>query len=227
MKKNHSILILIFTFGVATGVIGTYLAISQNESPYLSKPGRLGDVVAAICVMGTYKFDNMPPEIWRKHIGANPNSATSWEEVFNEHTDFFRTEYSEKDKTNKVSLVWRRARNFSWDTKTQKEISQVELDDPILWPKDKKEKEITRKPLKAEETTALIEIANQMQTQAIARRAELRWWVPVVFGLIGILVGAFANRIIVTPTRLIQPTQKAARLIRDVSSMKVNSDGKE
>ena len=78
---------------------------------------------------------------------------------------------------------------------------QVELDDPILWPQDKKEKQITRKPLKAEETTALIEIANQMQTQAIARRAELRWWVPVVFGLIGILVGAFANRIMEKPNK--------------------------
>lgn len=111
MKKSPLIIILIYTLGVATGVIGTYLAITQKDSPYLKKSGRLGDVVAAICVMGTYKFDNLPPEKWREIISAKPNSADSWSEVFNEHTDFFRTEYSEKNKTYKVSLVWRRARN--------------------------------------------------------------------------------------------------------------------
>jgi hypothetical protein len=196
MKKMLLIFILIFTLGVATGVIGAYLAISQKDSPYIRKPGRLGDVVAAICVMGTYKFDNLPPERWQELIGAKPNSADSWSGVFNEHTDFFRTEYSDKDKTYKVSLVWRRARNWSWDTKTQQEISQVELDNSSIWPDIKKNDRISRQPLRPEDTTALIEIANNMQTQAIARRAELRWWVPVVFGLLGILVGTVVNRVV-------------------------------
>lgn len=46
------------------------------------------------------------------------------------------------------------------------------------------------KPLTPEETTALIEIANNMQTQAIARSAEQRWWIPVFFGLLGVIIGA-------------------------------------
>lgn len=193
MKKTIAMLILFFTLGVATGVIGTYLAISQQDSPYLRKPGRLGDVVTALLVMGTYKFDSQTPERWHEIINARPKSADSWSDVFNEHSEFFRTEFSQPNKY-KVSLVWRRARNWSWDTKTQKEIAQVELDNPTIWPEEKKNNQITRRPLTPEETTALIEIANNMQTQAIARRAELRWWVPVVFGLIGILVGALLNR---------------------------------
>ena len=64
MKKTLAI-IMFFTLGVATGVIGTYWAISQQDSPYLRKTERLSDVIAALTVMGTWKFDKLEPEEWQ------------------------------------------------------------------------------------------------------------------------------------------------------------------
>ena len=105
----------------------------------------------------------------------------SWSLVFEEHPEFFRI------SEGKVSLVWRRARDRVYDTTSGKEVAQDEID---RWSEEERNKRLSRAPLTAEQTTALIEVAIKMQTQAIARRQELRWWVPVIVGALGVLVGA-------------------------------------
>jgi hypothetical protein len=187
MNKTVPMLVVAVAFGIAIGVIASQTLMARQESPYLKHSQRLGDVVAAILVMGTYEFDSRLPDKWEETIGSRPKStAGGWSDVFAEHPEFFRV-----GQDNKVSLVWRRARDRLWDTETRKEVTQEELN---KWAAEQKEKRLSREPLKPEETTKLVEIANIMQTQAIARRAELRWWVPVLVGVVGVLIGALIKR---------------------------------
>ena len=173
--------------GIAIGVVGSHMVVPRHESPYLKHPQRLSDVVAAILVMGTYKFDSMPTDTWQECIGGRPNSAASWADVFTQHPEFFRSTGRDKAGKDKWSLVWRRARPYAWDTETGKAIGQDELKE---WAPEDKEKRLSREPLRPEDATKLAEMAVNMQTQEIARREELRWWVPVVVGVICVFIGA-------------------------------------
>jgi len=188
MKKTAAMLILAAAFGVAIGAIGSQLVGALQGSPYLKHNDRLADVVAAIQMMGKYKWDSSCADpcayskgSWKEAIGNRPPvSAKFWSTVFSEHPEFFRT-----SDDGKVSLVLRRA-GERYDTTTGKRITQDEFD---RLPEEQK-KTVSRVPLLPDEITELIELAIKMQTQAIAVRQELRWWVPVVVGALGVLVGA-------------------------------------
>jgi hypothetical protein len=141
--------------------------------------------------MGTYKYDGLLPDRseerrefnWEQAIGSNPRSVTNnkWSELFRQHPEFFRI-----DDNGKAYLVWRRARERVWDTESRKELTISELDGLSEQQKDNR---LSRKPLEPGETTKLIEIAVNMHSQAIARRQELRWWVPLLMGVVGVLIG--------------------------------------
>jgi hypothetical protein len=75
------------------------------NSPYLAEPTRLGDVIAAIQAMATYKYYKLDFEGWADRISADRNRADHWQAVFEEHPEFFRLDGERK----KASLVWRRA----------------------------------------------------------------------------------------------------------------------
>ncbi len=185
---NKAITILVsVSLGIAIGVIGSYMVVPHHQSPYLKSPDRLGDVIAAILVMGTYKFDSMPTENWQEYIGEQPKSAKSWSDLFTQHPEFFRFTGKDMAGQDKWSLVWRRARPRVWDTETGAAIAQEELKG---WPQEKKEARLSRQPLEPEDATKLAEMAVNMQTQEIARREELRWWVPVLVGVICVFIGA-------------------------------------
>lgn len=199
MKNKLAMGIILFILGFAIGIIFTYLMVLEQDSPYLGDTERLSDVIAALTVMATWRYDKLEPDDWHKFIGKPPKSADSWKEVFDEHPEFFLflpppEDKASENKVHKVSLAWRRAQELSVDPNTGQEIPEVELYDQKIWPEQRRKKVLLRRPLTAEQTTALIEIANNMQTQAIARRAELRWWIPMVFGLLGILVGGLLRR---------------------------------
>ena len=129
MRKTMTVLIALIAFSVLVFVYAKQLI----EEPPIMINNRLGDVVTAIHVMGTEKYDGHKPEDWEKRIGSSPKSADSWLGIFREHPEFFYTYIHEGNE--KASLLWRRARNWSWDTKSQKEIDLIELE---KWPEEKK-----------------------------------------------------------------------------------------
>jgi hypothetical protein len=81
-----------------------------TESPYL-KPKRLEDVIAALQFLGQYDKYKLAVEDWDKKLATSPRSlsakqaggAVSWGPVFEEHSEFFRT-----NDQGLISLVWRR-----------------------------------------------------------------------------------------------------------------------
>jgi hypothetical protein len=144
------------------------MPLVERQSPYLVHPDRLADVVAAIQVMSTFKFSNRDIAKWEETIGRAPKSSPSWLSIFEHHPEFFRV------TDGKVSLIWRRAYERVYDTVLGKELSSEQ----IQGLSEKAREDLSRRPLSSEQTTALIEVAIKLQTQAIARRQELRWWVP-------------------------------------------------
>ena len=96
---NKAITILVSaSLGIAIGVVGSLMVAPRHESPYLKSPDRLGDVVAAILVMGTYKFDSMPTDKWQEYIGGQPKSAASWSDLFTQHPEFFSVDRKRHDR---------------------------------------------------------------------------------------------------------------------------------
>jgi len=152
----------------------------ERQSPYIANRDRLADVVAMLQIMGTYKFASREVDKWSESLGRGPLSAKNWREVFEQHPEFFRI------RDELVSLVWRRASERLYDTVAGKEITKAEAD--ALSDADKQK--LSRAPLSPEQVTSLIEVAIKLQTQAISRRQELRWWVPVLVGAIGVAIGA-------------------------------------
>lgn len=152
----------------------------ERQSPYLAHADRLTDVVAMLQIMGTYKFASREVDNWSESIGRGPLSAKSWREVFEQHPEFFRI------RDDFISLVWRRASERLYDTATGKEITRAEAEGLS----EEARGQLSRAPLTPEQVTSLIEVAIKLQTQAISRRQELRWWVPVLVGAIGVAIGA-------------------------------------
>jgi hypothetical protein len=77
-----------------------------RESPYL-KPKRLEDVIAALQFLGQYGDYARTVKDWDEKLATAPRSVNgppSWDEVFDEHPEFFR-----KNEQGFISLVWRRA----------------------------------------------------------------------------------------------------------------------
>jgi hypothetical protein len=152
----------------------------EKQSAYIKRPSRLSDVVASLQVMGTYKFASRKIDNWEESMGRAPSSASTWLEVFSDHPEFFCI------KDEWISLIWRRASEKTFDTRTGKELTKEEVEQ--LTPEEKKK--ISRAPLTPDQVTALIEVAIKLQSQAISRRTELRWWVPLLVGAVGLAVGA-------------------------------------
>jgi hypothetical protein len=85
-----------------------YWEIMMRESPYL-KADRLADVLAALQFLGQHDDYKLSVADWNKYMATTPRSAgegsaSSWETIFREHPEFFRT-----NDEGLVSLVWRRA----------------------------------------------------------------------------------------------------------------------
>jgi len=68
----------------------------EKKLPYLDDPQRLGDVIAAIQAMGTYKFYKQTFEGWAARIAADTSKADHWKKVFEEHPEFFRLDTDRK-----------------------------------------------------------------------------------------------------------------------------------
>jgi len=81
--------------------------LESPDSPYLKNTNRLGDVIAAIQVMATYRYYKMPHDGWADRIAPNEDirfHAEKWKNLIREHPKFFRLDSA----VDKASLVWRR-----------------------------------------------------------------------------------------------------------------------
>jgi hypothetical protein len=81
---------------------------STKESPYIANPNRLADLIAAIQILGTYRFASRHIEKWEKRLGRTPVSAGNWT-IVTRHPEFVATQRDD------VSLVWRRYRKRNYD----------------------------------------------------------------------------------------------------------------
>lgn len=161
------------------------------KSPYLSEPGRLADVVAAIQALGTYKFYKLSIDSWSERISGKIEDD-HWSIVFKDHPEFFRFDKEGK----KVSLVLRRnyRRNFDVDLEqglTFQELKDIKKTDP-----KRLNERISREPLSNSDIGMLVNIAIDMHTRALQHKKEVEWWKPALFALIGVIIGVLIKALV-------------------------------
>jgi len=156
-------------------------------SHYL-KPGRLGDVIAAIQAMGTYKFYKLDFKGWADRLSANEQLADQWRRVFEEHPEFFRLD----GERTKASLVWRRQYTRRYHVDQERTLTREELE---KLPASERATRISRTPLQATDINTLIKTAIDLHSRDVEARKESRWWVPLA-AAVGSLIGAIGGAVI-------------------------------
>src|ERR1043166_5648521 len=159
------------------------------KSPYLSSH-RLADVLAAIQVMGSTVWDSRPIEHWKPHLGDVPQSASSWEEIFTQHPEFFGVR--EWQGRNTYFLRLRRAYERTIDPVSLKEISDQQLEE-LKRQNKYDETKLARRALTPSQVEALMKTAIELQVRAAALADRTRWWIPLaaaVLGFLGAIVGS-------------------------------------
>jgi hypothetical protein len=159
------------------------------QSPYLSNSNRLGDVIAAIQAMATYKYYKLSFDKWADRISADESQAEKWKGIFLEHPEFFRLDSAKE----KASLVWRRQfpKRFNVDTFTV--LTNEEYD---LLSDEFKRDRVSRVPLSSADIKALIDTAVNLHSRALEDQKDKRWWIPVasaIGGLVGSVIGALLS----------------------------------
>lgn len=152
--------------------------MSKTTSPYLTNGWRLADVIAAIQVMGAYPWSSRKVEKWLEKLG-DPLSAKKWETVFKEHPEFFRL------NNDYASLRWRHGYDRTYDAEMGKELDGTERESLD----DEAKERLTRRPLTSDQIEALMKTAVGLHSSAIAHAQERRWLIPLIFGLIGVIIG--------------------------------------
>ncbi|MBK6826616.1 MAG: N-carbamoyl-L-amino acid amidohydrolase [Chitinophagaceae bacterium] len=158
------------------------------KSPYLLNENRLADVVAAIQVMGTYKFYKLTFAGWSDRIYGDESKADYWKIIFLEHPEFFRLD----EKKEKASLVWRRQHPKRYNVDLEKLITREEF---IAMPNDDKAR-VSRLPLTAETIQSLIATAIDMHSRALQFEQDKRWLINLVISGVGGLLGAIIGGVL-------------------------------
>ena len=154
----------------------------RSKSPYIANPNRLSDLIAAIQVLGTYKYASRHLEKWEKRLGRTPVSAVNWKTVFDQHPEFFTTQESD------VSLVWRRSRERNYDTFARKLLSREDAIELAKEDNEAHEKRLTRPPLDTIEVSKLVDIAISLHEREIRHAQERRWWITAVVAVVGLII---------------------------------------
>jgi hypothetical protein len=172
------------------------------KDPYL-EPGRLPDLIAAIQVMATAGWGSLPIGRWVAELegaeevalGKRAQAPTEgadykkWEEIFEQHREFFKIYTLEGDK--RVALRWRFAQPVDYDPRTGKVLSVEELQD-ITVRDEKFYAQFTRKPLAPEQVDVLIKTAVELHSRVIAAQQDRRWLWPIVVSLAVAAIGLLA-----------------------------------
>ncbi|MEI6302582.1 MAG: N-carbamoyl-L-amino acid amidohydrolase [Betaproteobacteria bacterium] len=158
----------------------------SSLSPYLRDSNRLGDVIAAIQTMATYKFYKLSFAEWADRISADVAQADKWEKVFLEHPEFFRLDTAREY----ASLVWRRQFPKRYDVNAESVLTR----ETFYALPDEQKSRISRIPLPSSDIKVLIETAINLHSRALEEQKDKRWWVAIAGaagGLVGAVVGAF------------------------------------
>lgn len=151
------------------------------KSPYLIDH-RLADVLAAIQVMGSTVWDSRPIENWTPHLGDRPQSAQTWNALFDEHPEFFGTREWEGHPLYFLRL--RRAYERTVDPVSLKEISNEKLED-LKAKGEYANAKLARRSLAPSQVEALMKTAIELQVRAAALADRARWWVPLAAAVLG------------------------------------------
>jgi hypothetical protein len=95
-----------------------------SNPPYL-KENRLQDVIAAIQTMSSYKRSSLSGEDWAELISGNKKKGKYWNEVFKDHSEFFRCAPEDNER---YALVWRRALPRLFHRRLMRQITEAELE---------------------------------------------------------------------------------------------------
>jgi hypothetical protein len=155
---------------------------TSRKSAYLNSQSRLADVIAAIQAMATYKFYKLDFAGWADRITGDPGAADYWEAVFRQHPEFFRLDSG----SVRASLVWRRQHQKRFSVDEMRILSREEfyaLDDAAKG-------RVSRTPLTSDEIGTLIKTAVDLHARALARLQDARWWIPLLAGLLGMVIGS-------------------------------------
>lgn len=157
------------------------MCISSKKSPYLKEATRLADVIAAIQVMGTYKFYKLDFAGWADRICGQQSEAEHWKSVFRDHPEFFRLDVSRQ----RASLAWRRTHQKLYNVDTEEKVTRQNFD--RLSDNDKNR--ISRSPLSSEDIGTLLNTAVELHSRALAHQREQRWWVTAVITVVIAMIG--------------------------------------
>ena len=162
--------------------------MQKDFAPYISNKNRLADVIAAIQVMGTYKFYKLDFSGWADRIVGDESKGEYWRNIFEEHPEFFRLD----SKRERASLVWRRNYQKLYDVDKEEKISREAY--IALSPEQKKR--VSRTPLTNSDISTLVNTAINLHSREMDHKKDSRWWVAGVFGLLGVILGTVLKAII-------------------------------
>jgi len=152
------------------------------KNPYTSNANRLADVIAAIQVMATYKFYKLDFSGWAKRIEGDDAKGEYWKKIFEQHPEFFRLGGEKK----KASLVWRRNYQKLYNIDLEEKINREVYNQLTVQEKTR----YSRIPLGDSDISTLINTAINLHSSEIDHKQDSRWWVAIVSGLAGIIVGS-------------------------------------
>ena len=130
--------------------------------------------------MGSYPWATREESRWQEKLDS-PLSADSWTIVFREHPEFFRI-----NEEGGITLRWRHGYDRTFRVSELREVSSTELDALPL----EQRQELTRKPLTEGQIETLLKTAIELHTRAVAYAQERRWLTPLLFALLGVMLGA-------------------------------------
>lgn len=167
---------------------------SDAASGYVRGPARLADLIAAIQVMGTYRFAVRRLDRWERRLGRTPLSADTWREVFTQHPEFFtviRESSPQQSGNPNAALVWRRSKERNFDTHAHatvpREVAVVIAErDP-----ENNAQQLSRAPLDSSEISMLVNLAVDLHERDLKHKQERRWWFAALVAIAGVLVSLF------------------------------------
>lgn len=155
---------------------------ASKKNPYTESDNRLADVIAAIQVMGTYKFYKLDFSGWANRIEGKEDRGNYWKTIFVQHPEFFRLDSQQE----RASLVWRRNYQKLYDVDEEEKISR----ETYKGLTDSQKRRISRMPLTNSDISTLLNTAINLHGGELDHKKDSRWWISGAIGLAGVILGA-------------------------------------